>query len=353
MKASLLRILACPACGGELTLYSERVEDGEIREGSLSCTCGGRYPIRGFVPRLVSSDGYVNSFSYQWQRHRRTQLDGADRRESDMTFRLSTGFAAEELAGRLVLDAGCGMGRFADVVSRGGGEVVGVDLSYAIDAAQENIGLRPNVHLVQADVFHLPFRKDVFDCIFSIGVLHHTPDCRGAVLGLIPYLRPGGELAVWVYPKYKLHTLCQYSPERFTAKPGELPYVLEAPFKIPRQWVAVFSRCAIWIDRLNNLWNGSLRAVARRMPVKLLHRLCYLAVPLYHILRRRPFTPLRLVIKISMHPDPEWRVLDTFDNLSAQYQSRHTYDEVRGWFGEAGLTDIMLLPNHIAVRGRR
>ncbi|MFQ5858730.1 MAG: hypothetical protein ACE5LU_24270, partial [Anaerolineae bacterium] len=60
-----------------------------------------------------------------------------------------------------------------------------------------------------------------------------------------------------------------------------------------------------------------------------------------------------LIFKISMHPDPEWRVLDTFDNLSARYQSRHTYDEVRGWFEEGGLKEIVLLPNQIGVRGQR
>jgi SAM-dependent methyltransferase len=230
---------------------------------------------------------------------------------------------------------------------------VGVDLSYAIESAHKNIGSRPNVHLAQADLFHLPFPQKAFDCIFSIGVLHHTPDCRNAVLGLIPFLKDGGTLAVWVYPKYKLHTLCRYSPERFTARPGELPYVLQAPFRVSSRWMPVVARSAIWVDRLNNLWNGTVRAIARRLPVKALYALCHAAIPLYHVLKLRPFTPLRLIFKISMHPDPEWRVLDTFDNLSPRYQSRHTYEEVRGWFEEGGLKNIILLPNQIAVRGQR
>ena len=96
-----------------------------------------------------------------------------------------------------------------------------------------------------------------------------------------------------------------------------------------------------------------VRAVGRRLPVKLLYGFCHVAIPLYHVLKLRPFTPLRLIFKISMHPDPEWRVLDTFDNLSPRYQSRHTYKEVRGWFENGGLKDIVLLPNQIAVRGQR
>ena len=353
MKTSFAEILACPACGGALRVEATLDERGEIREGSLSCLCGAEYRIRGFVPRMVSSDSYVNTFSFQWERHRRTQLDADGRRESEETFFLSTGLTKDQLEGKLVLDVGCGMGRFADVASRYGAEVVGVDLSYAIESAQENIGLRSNVHLVQADLFHLPFRKNSFDCIFSIGVLHHTPDCRKAVLGLIPYLKEGGTLAIWVYPKYKLHTLCRYSPERFLAPAGELPYTLQAPFRASRRWLPILSYVAIWVDRLSNLWNSILRASARQLPVKVLYRLCHMAIPLYHVLKLRPFTPLRLIFKISMHQDPQWRVLDTFDNLSPRYQSRHTYEEVSGWFREGGLKQIVLLPNQIAVRGQR
>jgi hypothetical protein len=87
--------------------------------------------------------------------------------------------------------------------------------------------------------------------------------------------------------------------------------------------------------------------------VRLLHKLCYASVPLYHVLKLKPFAPLRLIIKISMHPDPEWRVLDTFDNLSPRYQSRHTYEEVEGWFREGGLVQIARQPNFIGMQGRK
>ncbi len=353
MRMSFLKLVVCSQCGGELNLVEQRYVAEEIREGKLSCQCGQSYDIRGFVPRLVPSDGYVNNFSFQWDRHRRTQLDSGDRKESEETFLLSTGLTREQLRGKVVLDVGCGMGRYSDVASRYDAEVVGIDLSYSIEAAQENLGMRPNVHLAQADLFHVPFRKNSFDYIFSMGVLHHTPDCREAVMGLIPFLKEGGTLAVWVYPKYKLHTLYNYSPERFLAPAGEIPYVLQAPFSTSRRWLPMVSFVAIWVDRFNNLWNSLLRVVARQLPVKVLYALCHVAIPLYHVLKLRPLTPLRLIFKISMHKDPQWRVLDTFDNLSARYQSRHTYDEVRGWFHEGGLKRIVLLANQIGVRGQR
>ena len=82
----------------------------------------------------MASDTYVGSFSFEWNRHRKTQLDDATSRESEETFREKSGLRPEDIAGRLVLDVGCGMGRFADVVSRWGGRVVGVDLSLAVEA---------------------------------------------------------------------------------------------------------------------------------------------------------------------------------------------------------------------------
>jgi hypothetical protein len=48
-----------------------------------------------------------------------------------------------------------------------------------------------------------------------------------------------------------------------------------------------------------------------------------------------------LTIGVSMHPDPEVRVCDTLDWYAPRYLSRHTRDEVLGWFAEAGLVDVV------------
>lgn len=329
MRAGFERYLVCPSCDGSLTIRVEEQVGDRVRSGRLVCECGTTYLIRDHVPRFAGTDRYVDTFSFQWRKHKITQLDRDTRRESEETFRLSTGIEPQDLAGQLVLDVGCGMGRYADVVSRAGAEVVGIDLSNAIDVAQENLGSRHGLHLAQADVFQLPFRKTVFDCIFSIGVLHHTPDCHKALLGLIPYLKPGGILAIWVYPKYKLDMMFRRGVDRFAEE--TTPYALSPPVKLGRRSVRLFSRVAIWLDRVNNIGNSFARAVGRRLPTRVLYPLCYGAVPLYHLLKLKPFAPLRLFIKISMHPDPEWRVLDTYDNLSPRYQSRHTYEEVESW----------------------
>src|SRR5262245_26782394 len=127
MSASLNHIgaellnLCCPKDGADLR--EERAESGA--EGSLTCTaCGRRYPVRNGIPRFVESDQYASNFSHEWTVHRTTQLDRESLRISEATFAEKTGWRPEDVRGKRVLDVGCGMGRFADVILRWGGEVV-------------------------------------------------------------------------------------------------------------------------------------------------------------------------------------------------------------------------------------
>ena len=53
-----------------------------------------------------------------------------------------------------------------------------------------------------------------------------------------------------------------------------------------------------------------------------------------------------------MHPNYQWRLLDTFDAYSPMYASTHTYIEVYQWFKDAGLENIELLgENSIGIKG--
>lgn len=96
------------------------------------------------------------------------------------------------------------------------------------------------------------------------------------------------------------------------------------------------------------------RRVTTRLPAVVLYRRCCFAAPLYYLHR----TPLlggvtRRLLPTSPHPRSAWRVLDTFDWYAPPYQSRHTYPEVFGWFRAAGLVELDLLDEPVAVRGRK
>src|SRR5262245_30454021 len=147
MKPAALEFLVCPICKASLDLNADACDGAEIIEGRLFCTaCRAQYPILKGVPRFVSVDAYASSFGFQWNRYRTVQLNSANgNNESAGTVATVAGWDGTDYYGRLVLDAGVGAGRFAEVVERHGGRVVGIDLTYAVDAAYHNIGRQPLV----------------------------------------------------------------------------------------------------------------------------------------------------------------------------------------------------------------
>jgi len=307
LHAEVRAILRCPRCGGKLN---------DQPTGLECAACETAFPVVGGVVRFVEAEKYASSFGFQWSAYARTQLDDDESHESETDFRNRTGFGPDELRGKLVLDVGCGMGRFADIASRWGARVIGVDLSIAAEVAARNFADRQSVTIFQADVFSLPFAPASFDFIYSIGVLHHTPNCEQAFKGLPKLLKPTGSIAIWLYSGYN-------------------------------KWY-----------RLSDVY----RKVASRLPAPLLHALCQIAVPLYYVhhgLRRVPLigrpmsTLLHQLLPISLHRNAEARVLDTFDWYSPTYQSKHTYEEVFRWFEGCGLDSLHVLHEPIAVRGRR
>jgi SAM-dependent methyltransferase len=113
--------------------------------------------------------------------------------------------------GKVVLDAGCGIGRHMYYAAEyGAADVIGVDLSEAVETSHRQVGLKfPNAHVVQADIFMLPFRPGTFDFGYSIGVLHHLPDPQEGFNSVVKTIKPGGSVFGWVYG-YENNSIIHY-----------------------------------------------------------------------------------------------------------------------------------------------
>jgi ubiquinone/menaquinone biosynthesis C-methylase UbiE/uncharacterized protein YbaR (Trm112 family) len=310
MKTSALKFLVCPPCQTELKPEVKSRKGAEIMDGQLHCPkCGAAYPIVRGVPRFVNNDSYADSFGREWNWFSTVQLDSQNgTRQSEETLDATTGWTAQDYQGSLTLDVGVGCGRFAEVVAKKGGEIVGIDLTSAVDAAYENIGTRERVHLIQANLFSMPFRKESFDLVYSIGVLHHTPDTKAAFDRAAEMVKPGGGLAVYLYDRYGF----------------------------------------------SNHFSDMIRVVTTRLPLKVVFYLSTISIPLYYPYRIRKLGSLFYIfLPISMHRDWRWRWLETFDWYTPKYQWKLFYPEVHRWFRERRFHKIMMSDEPIRMSGRK
>jgi SAM-dependent methyltransferase len=106
--------------------------------------------------------------------------------------------APEDFRGKLVLEVGCGSGRPASVAASFGAEVVGIDLSEAVQTAYSLSKHYPLLHVVQGDAYALPF-KPCFDFVYSVGVIQHVPDPPAVLMSISRVVAPGRRLIIWVY----------------------------------------------------------------------------------------------------------------------------------------------------------
>jgi SAM-dependent methyltransferase len=208
------------------------------------------------------------------------------------TFRRKSLLEENDIAGELVLDVGCGNGRYAFVARGLGGEVVALDLSSAVDAAFANTRHLEGIHIVQADVFRAPFADETFGVVYSIGVLHHTPSAEEATRSLPRLLKPRGVLSVHLY----------------------------------RRRNSIFE-----------LLDWTLRAITTRLPLSWCWKLSYVPTGLGKILFRSRLLFAGANALVTVHATHH----HNFDWYSAPVASHHLENEVTGWMREAGLVEIL------------
>ena len=142
MDTALLHVLRCPHSSRPLRV--EHSAAGTVDGGEswlISDDALQRYPIRNGVPRFVPESNYADNFGMQWNRFSKTQLDSYSGHPiSAKRFWGATQWRPEDLEGKLVLDVGCGAGRFAEVALLAGARVVALDYSTAVDAGPSELG---------------------------------------------------------------------------------------------------------------------------------------------------------------------------------------------------------------------
>ncbi|MDO8805717.1 MAG: methyltransferase domain-containing protein [Elusimicrobiota bacterium] len=312
MKKKLLNILCCPDCRNTLALLAIKEANGEVEEGELQCeTCKKIYPVLRFIPRFVPSENYADNFGFQWNQFRKTQLDSHTGKPiARDRFLTRYGDALLDFSGRMVLDVGCGAGRNSEVALSMGANLVAVDYSSAVDACWENLRSFPQLNVVQADIYHLPFKAASFDSVYCFGVLQHTPDVEKAFKALPAQLKAGAKLFVDVYPRLLLNIFW------------------------PKYWIRPFTK-GIPPDRLFPIVQSMVKFL---FPISIaLGRIPYIGRKLRYAI---PVLNYEGIFPLTMTQLKEWALLDTFDMLSPHHDHPQSETTLRRWFEEEGLKDI-------------
>lgn len=216
-----------------------------------------------------------------------------------------------------VIDIGCGSGRFIKYLNGRYKTITGIDPSSAIFAADALIGKNDKVQLLQASTDNLPFPDGYFDFGYSIGVLHHIPDTKKALVDSVKKIKPGGYFLLYLY--YNLDNR-------------------SVLFKV--------------LFQMSNL----VRRAVSKMPGKLKKLTCdVLAVSLY-----MPFVGLcrllrfigvpknvRKKIPLQGYEDQSFYVIrnDSLDRFGTPLEQRFSRKQIKLMMENAGLTNIVFSEN--------
>ena len=340
MKATLLEWMQCPWC--KSAFQAEVFEgslDTDVKEGLLRCGCGRMFPIVRGIPRILP-DAFAlhpdftaryasrlpaslpqpvtdapnaeairktrESFGYQWTVFSEMVVDF---RENFLQYiaPLDESF----FPGKRGLDLGCGFGRHIYNAAKFGAEMVGVDISEAIESTRVNTEGMPNVHLVQANVYNLPFRPGVFDFAYSIGVLHHLPEPEKAFQCVVDLVKPRGSVFIWVYSNSRRY----------------VNFVLESAR-------ALTTRSPKPVQQFLSFAFASVDYAGFILPYRIAARL-----PIVGPVARRFGLP-----RLKVYGEYPFQVVyaDWFDRLAAPIRFYYDADAMKGWLARANLNHTVI-----------
>jgi 2-polyprenyl-6-hydroxyphenyl methylase/3-demethylubiquinone-9 3-methyltransferase len=106
---------------------------------------------------------------------------------------------AGPLAGRRILDVGCGGGLLAEAMARKGAQVIGIDLAEELLQVARLHALDTGVEVdyrLEAAETHVAAHAGKYDIVTCMEMLEHVPDPAGVVAALGQLVRPGGHVFV-------------------------------------------------------------------------------------------------------------------------------------------------------------
>ena len=211
-----------------------------------------------------------------------------------------------------MIDIGCGSGRWTDYFTDKAGFIEAIDPSDAVFAADNMLGKKDNVRITKASVDTIPWPDETFDFGMSIGVLHHIPNTKQALIDCVKKIKKGGYFFVYLYYRFdnrgiifkSVFYLSNIFRLVISRMPGPLKKIVCDILAAIVYWP--LSRFAGLLHTLN------LHGLAKKIPLE----------PYYN----KPFYNLRN---------------DCLDRFGTKLEQRFLKSEIEEMMKAAGLTDIV------------
>lgn len=246
-KQEFFALLCCPACKGDLHVRQDYAE--------LSCPrCLFRFPVVDGIPVLFPCDVVVklkDMFTRYWDSEAKAQLYDMNVEGADSIFGVYNhrseiyGLTSYYTPGNLdlVLDAGCGNGRFLETLPQHSVSI-GVDASLNLLRIAQKKG-RGTFH-VCCELEHLPFRDDLFGMVMSCRVIQHLKEQKRAAQELCRVTRARGSLILELYNTWNPKTLYK------NIRMSKYRTIFNYPFKLLFRSCSPFDYWGLDYDKYNN-----------------------------------------------------------------------------------------------------
>jgi 2-polyprenyl-3-methyl-5-hydroxy-6-metoxy-1,4-benzoquinol methylase len=284
-----------------------------FQEENGHLVCGNdRMPIVNGIPRFVESGSYASLFGDQWKEFRKTQLDSfTGTTISRKRVEKCLGELNNTINGKLVLEAGCGAGRFTEILLDKGAILVSSDISTAVDVNKENFPANEKHKIIQADINDMPFAPETFDIVICIGVIQHTPNTEQTIEDLFRLVKKGGHLVIDHYTFERSYFLRTASLYRRYLKRKKPEYTIAYCKKLVNRYLPLHKRFAK---------NKLLSIVLNRIS------------PVISYYRAFP--------ELTEKLQEEWAYLDTHDSLTDWYKRFKSKGSIRKTLEKLGGVNI-------------
>ena len=211
MRIELAQELCCPADGASLILERYQGSKPLITEGLFRCTvCRRTFPIADGIADLrvlVGGEGVVAAKQKEIAVRDSEAHEVYDRIVGEYRTRLEMHYTLKHLgdiAGKRLLDLGCGTGRITRALVQCGAQVIGVDYSMLSlrEAMSKVDGDGRGLDLLATDTAALPFSGGYFDVVVSnqvLGILANAEQRNLMFRSIAKVLRPGGLAVITTY----------------------------------------------------------------------------------------------------------------------------------------------------------